>query len=39
MEDFEKVKKEVEDFLARYWKGAFDMWLSSVLDMERRPMS
>lgn len=34
-EDSEKAKKEVEDFLAKYWKGAFDMWLSSILDMER----
>lgn len=31
----EKARKEVEEFLGKYWKAAYDMWLSSMLDLEK----
>ena len=33
--EFEKVRKDVSDFLAKYWKGAFDLWFNSIMNLER----
>lgn len=34
-EDFEKIKKEIGDFLARNWGDVFEIWLNCILDVEK----